>query len=169
MNNSNWETEIIKEIQQLSNDLSESEKKKYQIELLERLIRRIEKFSYGDCSKCEKYKEDIKNIMNQIKDIRKGSIKEYNRNLKSILNHMKEEHGLHTVNEKQEELMHLGLSFGLGIGTGLGLILVLVIGAAPFELGIPIGSGLGMVIGMSLGMSIGSNMDKKNREEGRII
>lgn len=51
----------------------------------------------------------MKNILNQIE---KGSIKEYNRNIKLIVDHMKKEHGLYKINEKQNELMAYGLSFG---------------------------------------------------------
>ncbi|NBI06462.1 glycine zipper family protein [Senegalia massiliensis] len=52
------------------------------------------------------------------------------------------------------------MSIGSGLGVSIGLLIFDNIG-----LGIPIGTGLGT----SIGLVIGANMDKKVKEEGRVI
>lgn len=145
--------------------MNEKDLKKYQIDILKKVVNRIDEFEKNDCNLCAEYKMSFDELITHIKN---DSYKEYKIKFNLILKHIRQEHLIFTENEKQEEYMALGLSLGLSLGSGLGLLFGLLV-FSNIALGLVFGTGIGMVLGMSLGMSYGSQVDKKNKEDGRII
>ena len=77
--------------------------------------------------------------------------KSYLKTINNIVKHLQKQHKLVT----EGQYIGIGLAIGVGIGTALGVALD--------------NTGVGTAIGTALGVAIGSYMDRKAKEEGRVI
>ena len=151
---SKWYDGIVKEINLHKDILGQKDAKKYKLDLLLRVAKRVDSFS-SQCGQCQMSQQDITQLTQDLgyiaqtanKETRKGYFKKIN----TIIKHLQKQHKLVT------EGHYIGI--GLAIGAGIGVVL----GAA---LGNP---GIGPALGMALGLAIGSYLDKKAKKEGRVI
>jgi len=153
---SDWYNRIDKEINLHKDTLSKKDSKKYKLDLLLRITKRIEDFS-SICGECQMFQQDITKLIQdlgylvQTPNPNKEEGKRYSKTIKNIVKHLQKHHKL--VSEGQ--YIGIGLAVGAGIGVALGA-----------ALGNP---GIGPAIGVGIGIAIGSYLDKKAKSEGRVI
>ena len=150
---SNWYNRTVKAINFHRDTFSKKEAKKYKLDLLLRLVKRIDGFS-SYCGECQTFQQDITRLTEELGNVSlmsKDEQKSYSRTINSMVKHLQKQHKL--VNKGQ----NLGIWMAIGAGIGAAL------GAA---LGNP---GTGPAIGIGIGLAIGSYLDKKAKEEGRVI
>ena len=154
---SDWYNRIVKEINLHKDSLSQKDAKKYKLDLLLRVAKRVDDF-FSLCGQCQLLQPEITKITGELsyliqmpKQAPKEARKSYHKTLNNIIKHLKKGHKLVTK------------GYYRGIGMTIGPIIAAAIGAALENLGIGVGVGIG------IGLAIGSYLDKKAEKEGRVI
>ena len=150
---SRWYDDIVKEISLHKDILGKKDAKKYKLDVLLRIAGRVDNF-LSRCGECQIFQQDITQLTQDLgyivqasKEKRKGYFKTMN----NIIKHLQKQHKL--VNEGH--YIGIGMAIGAGIGTALGAI---------FE-----NPGVGTGIGTAVGLAIGGYLDKKAKNEGKVI
>ena len=154
---SEWYNRIDKEINLHKDSLSKKDAKKYKLDLLLRVAKRVDDFS-SYCGECQlfqpeitKLTQDLGYIVQMPKQTSKQARKSYLKTINTIIKHLQKTHKL--VTEGQRVGMWIGI--GVGIGTAIGAALD--------------NPGIGTAIGVAIGVAIGRYMDTKAKEEGKVI
>ena len=148
-----WYNHIIEEINYHKDTLTKKESKKYKLDLLLRLAKRVDDFS-SLCGECQMFQQEITRLTEDLRNLSllsKENRKSHFKTMGNITKHLQKQHKLVTAG------YYLGIC--MSIGTGIGV----AIGAA---LGNP---GIGPAIGIALGIAVGSYLDRKAKKEGRVI
>lgn len=160
-NHNDWYIDIVKEIGRHKDKFSKRDHKKYKLDLLLRMAKRVASFS-ADCVECQNFQggirklaEDLGNLVQASKEERKSYFKMIN----SILKHLQERHKL--IDEGE----NVGNWIGIGIAIGGGMGIVFSVGSDNLGMGISIGAG----IGIAIGIAIGSYVNAKAKKEGKVI
>jgi len=160
-NHNDWYIDIVKKIDRYKDKFNKRDDKKYKLDLLLRMAKRVAGFS-ADCVECQNFQgeitklaEDSGNLIKASKEERKNHFKMIN----SILKHLQKQHKLITEGE------NFGIWIGIGIAIGSGMGIVFGVGLNNIGIGIPFGAG----IGMAIGSAIGGGMDAKAKKEDRVI
>ena len=155
---SQWYNRIASELGQYQVTLGQKGAKKYRIDLLLRVARRVDDFS-GICEECRNYQQEINGLVQELSMLvqmpSKESLKKYNKDINNLVEHLKKVHKL----VDKGHYTGMGVGIGMAIGGGIGA----AIGAAADN------PGIGTGIGVALGVVIGMYLDRKAREEGRVI
>ena len=155
---SQWYNRIATEIGQYEVTLGQKGAKKYKLDLLLRVAKRIDDFS-DICSECQNHQQEINGLVQelnlQIQMPDKDSLKKYNSAINGLVEHLKKAHKL----VEKGHYMGMGIGIGMAVGAGLGA----AIGAAADN------PGIGTGVGIALGVAVGSYLDRKAREEGKVI
>jgi hypothetical protein len=155
---SQWYNRITSDISGYRITLGQKDSRKYKLDQLLRIARRVDDFS-GICAQCQGYQQEISRLvedlsmMVQIPD--NEGLKKHNKAITDLTEHLKKVHKL----VDKGHYMGMGIGIGLAIGAGVGTAL----GAA---LDSP---GIGTGIGAGLGLAIGAYLDKRAKEEGKVI
>lgn len=150
---SDWYNRIVQEINLHKNALSKKDYKKYKLDLLLRVAKRVDDFS-SICGRCQLFQPEITRLTGDLQNISlmsKENRKSYFKTIGNITKHLRKQHKLVTAG------YYLGICMSIGTGVGV------AIGAA---LGNP---GIGPAIGIALGVAVGSYLDRKAKKEGRVI
>ena len=149
-----WYEEITKKLDPYKDSLSKKEQKRYQLDLLARVARRVAGF-YDECGECQLFQQEITAYVNELgnmvylaDNVRR---KKYAKRLKQTVRHLQGQHKL----VPKGHYIGIWMSIGTGIGVAIGAAMDNV-GA-----GIPIGIGIGVAIGVML--------DGKAKKEDRVI
>ena len=148
-----WYNRTVKEINFHRDTFSKKEAKKYKLDLLLRVAKRLDDFS-SYCGECQAFQQDITRLTEDLGNISlmsKDEQKSYSRTINNIVKHLQKKHKL--VSKGQN--MGIWMAIGTGIGTALGA-----------AMGNP---AIGTPLGIAIGLAIGSYLDKKAKEEGRVI
>ncbi len=150
---SDWYNRVVQEINLHKNALNKKDYKKYKLDLLLRIAKRVDDFS-SICGKCQLFQPEITRLTGDLQNISlmsKENRKSYFKTIGNITKHLRKQHKLVTAGH------YLGICMSIGTGVGI------AIGAA---LGNP---GIGPAIGIALGVAVGSYLDRKAKKEGRVI
>jgi len=150
---SDWYNKIVREISPYKDSLSKKDYKKYKLDLLLRVAKRVDDFS-SICGRCQLFQPEITRLTGDLQNISlmsKENRKSYFKAINNIIKHLRKQHKLVTAG------YYLGICMSIGTGVGV------AIGAA---LGNP---GIGPAIGIALGVAVGSYLDRKAKKEGRVI
>ena len=153
---SDWYNRIVKEISSYQDRLSNKESKKYKLDLLLRIARRVDDFS-PECGNCQLFQQEITKLvqdlgfMLQTPNPGEEERKRYSKAINNIVRHLQKEH--HLVSDGQN--MGIWMAIGVGVGTALGVALE--------------NPGIGTALGVGIGLAVGSYMDKKAKREGKVI
>ena len=151
---SDWYNRTDKEINSYKLSLNKKDSKKYKLDLLLRIAKRVDDFS-SVCGECQVFRQDITKLTEdlgylvQIPD--KGTRKVYFKTIDNIIKHLKKHHKLVT----EGQYVGICMAIGTGIGAALGAALD--------------NPGIGTGIGLPIGLAIGSYLDKKAKKEGKVI
>jgi len=150
---SRWYDDIVKEIGLHQDILSKKDAKKYKLGLLLKISARVDSFS-SHCGQCQIFQQDITQltqVLSYIVQASKEKRKGYFKKINNIIKHLQKQHKLVT----EGYYIGIGIAIGVGIGTVLGMI---------FE-----NPAIGTGSGTAIGLAIGAYLDKKAKEEGRVI
>jgi hypothetical protein len=149
-----WYEEINKKLDPYRDSLSKKEQKRYQLDLLARVARRVTAFN-EECGECQLYQQEIGAYVNELgnmvhleDNVRR---KRYAKRLKQTVRHLQSQH----------KLVPKGHYVGIWISIGTGIGVVIGAGMSSVGAGIPIGIGIGVAIGTML--------DNKAKKEDRVI
>jgi hypothetical protein len=149
-----WYEEITRKLDPYKSSLSKKEQKKFQLDLLTRVTRRVAEFN-EECGECQLFQQEITAYVNELgnmvylaDNVRR---KKYAKRLKQTVRHLKSEHKL----VPKGHYVGIWISIGTGIGVAIGA------GMDNVGAGIPIGIGIGVAVGMML--------DAKAKKEDRVI
>jgi len=149
-----WYDKISKEISLHQDNLSKKEAKKYKLDLLLRVAKRVADFS-PECGGCQLFQQEIttftQDLGNLVQMTDKRKRQSYLKTINKTVKHLQSEHKLITK----------GQNFGLWIAIGSGIGVALGAGMDNVAGGIPIGIGIGTAIGIAL--------DAKAKKEDRVI
>lgn len=155
---SQWYDRIDAEIDRYRISLSEKSSRKFKLDLLLRVTGRVDQFSQT-CGECETRKQEINKLVQELSLLTqtedRQAMKTYAATINNMVEHLKKEHKL----VDKGHYLSIGVSIGLAIGGGIGAAL----GAALDN------PGIGTGIGIALGAGIGAYLDRKARDEGRVI
>ena len=153
---SDWYNRTTKEINSHKDRLSQKEAKKYKLDLLLRIAKRIEDFT-AICGECQLSQQEITKLTQdlgylvQMPNPNKEARKSYFKAIDNLVKHLKKEHKLVTEGQNQGKWIVAGMAVSAAIGAAVNQ------------------PAIGTAIGVALGVAIGKYMDKKAKEEGRLI
>ena len=151
---SDWYNRTTKEINLHRDSLSEKESKKYKLDLLLRIAKRIDDFS-PHCGECQTFQQEITRLVQELSLLvqmpSKESQKSYSRTINGMVKHLQKSHKLVSKGQNLGIWMAIGAGIGVAIGTALD------------------NPGIGTPIGIGIGLAIGSYLDKKAKKEDKII
>ena len=152
---SDWYGRIAKEISLYNNTLNKKDFKKYKLDLLLRVAKRVDDFS-ATCGECQTFKQDITGLLQEIGYVVGMAMsgekrKSYVRRINIIIKHLQKQHKL------VSEGYYIGIWMAIGTATGV------AIGAGSDNVGV------GIPIGIGIGVAVGSYLDRKAKKEGRVI
>ena len=150
---SKWYDDIVKTISLHKDILGKKDSKKYKLDLLLRVAKRIDSFS-SSCGECQMFQPDITQLtqdLGYIVQMPKEKRKSYFKTINNIIKHLQKHHKLVT----EGHYIGIGIAIGVGIGAVLGAALD--------------NPGAGTGVGIALGLAIGGYLDNKAKKEGRVI
>lgn len=149
--------EMIKEINVMKEKVSESNKKRYNFQLTERMILRLDSFT--DCSECRTLLNECSSV---IEDMRNDALitvnKKYTLFIKKVTVHLQKSHQLIT----EGYYTNMYMAYGIAIGLPFGVVFSQLLGQMAFI-------GIGLPIGIAIGLSIGTKLDSQVKKDGLII
>ena len=149
-----WYDDTARIINSYQDTLTKKDQKKYKLDLLLRVARRVADFS-DECGQCQLFQPEITTLAQDLSSLvqmpDKARRKIYLKTINKIVKHLQSEHKLVTQGH------HVGLWIAIGSGIGVAL------GAGMDNVG------GGIPIGMAIGVAIGLALDAKAKKEGRVI
>ena len=150
---SDWYNHIVKEISLYKDRLSEKEYKKYKLDLLLRLAKRVAVFS-SDCRECQAFQGEVTKLtedLGYLVQMSKEKRKSYFKAINNVIKHLRKYHKLISEEENRGHWIAIGAAIGVAIGASLDNV------------------GVGIAIGIGIGIAIGSYLDAKAKKEGKVI
>ena len=155
---SQWYNRIASDISGYQLTLGPKDSKKYRLDKFLRIAKRVDEFS-DICADCQFHQREIdkmvQNFSMMIQTRDKEGFKEYAGSIEKLTEHLKKAHNL----VEKGHYMGMGVGIGMAVGAGIGTAL----GAALDN------PGIGTGIGAGLGLLIGAILDKRARDEGKVI
>ena len=150
-----WYNHTIKGLNLRKDTLSKKDVKKYRLDLLLRVAKRVDDFS-SYCGECEAFKGEITGLIGELGTLvqlsdNKERRRSYSQTINGMVKHLQRTHRL--VSSRQN--MGIWVAMGAGVGTGIGAALD--------------NPGVGTAIGVAIGAAVGSYLDKKAKQEGKVI
>jgi len=150
---SKWYDDIARSINSHKDTLSKKDYKKYKLDLLLRVAKRVAGFS-SECGECQLFQPEIANLSKELSDLvqmSKEKRKSYLKTINTIIKHLQKTHKLATEGQK----IGIWIAIGVGIGAAIGAALD--------------NPGIGTAIGVAIGVAIGAGLDAKAKKEGKVI
>ena len=148
-----WYNEVVKEIDKHKGRITKRDYKKYKLDLLIRVARRVASFSI-DCPECQNFQIEIKNLVEHLGNLiqsPKEERKSYFRTFDNVIEHLQKHHKLIVEEENLGIWIAIGVTIGIVLGSSLDNI------------------GAGIAIGAGIGAAIGADLDDKARKDGKVI
>lgn len=149
-----WHEETAGRISNYQGSLSKKEQKRFQLDLLLRVTRRLAEF-YDGCGECQLFQQEITAYVNELGNMvhlaDNTRRKQYRKRLKQVVKHLQSQHKL------------VPKGYYVGIWTSIGAGIGVVLGAVMENIG------PGMPIGIGVGVAIGMLLDNKAKKEDRVI
>ncbi len=148
-----WLDETNEKIAKYKKTFTKSESRKYKLEFLGRVAKRVNEFS-SMCGECNQFKGEITTLLNNLEGLIQLSpmaTKDYRDKINKIVGHLRKQHKLITAGT------YTAIGNGIGIAVGVSL------GAAIDNIGAGIGAGAG------IGFAIGAALEAKAKKDGKTI
>jgi hypothetical protein len=149
----NWLNNTLESFAAHKQALSKKDVKKYKLDFLSRVTKRIAGFS-KECGECQKFQSDISKLTQDLGGLIQSSKedkKNYDRKIKEITSHLQKKHKLYQEGTFIGFGIALGPAIGVALGSGMGNV----------------GAGIG--IGVGIGIVIGGGLEAKAKKDGKII
>ncbi len=148
-----WLEDTKEKIEKHKKVFTKAESRKFKLELVERVAKRVDHFS-SMCGECHQHKGEITILLNNLGGLIQLSpiaTSDYFKKIKKIVSHLRKKH----------KLVPSGTYTAIGNATGVAL--GVSIGAAMGNLG------AGVAIGAGLGVAIGAALEAKAKKDNRTI
>lgn len=148
-----WFEETNEKIEKYKKSFTKAESRKYKLEFLERVVKRVNEFS-SVCGGCYQHKGEITTLLNNLEGLIQLSpmaTKDYRNKINKIVGHLRKEHKL------------IPAGTFTAIGNGVGVALGVSLGLAMDNLGAGIGAGAG------IGIAVGAALEAKAKKDGKTI
>ena len=149
----NWLEDTKVRIEKYRKTLTKAEIRKYKLEFLERVAKKVDQFS-SKCGECFQSQGEITALLDNLAvlvQLPTMATKNHHRKINKIVHHLR----------KQHKLIPAGTY--TAIGNGAGVAVGVAIGVATGN----IGAGIG--IGAGLGVGLGTALEAKAKKDGKII
>jgi hypothetical protein len=147
---------IINTIKEINKKEGPNNTSRYNFELVERIVLRLE--SLSDCKECTYFLYEYDSLLEDLKvNFQKYPNSSYKLLMKKVLLHLEKTHKLITPGHYANTYMTVGIALGLPFGAILSF------------LGQSQHMGIGLPIGIGLGLLIGYSFDKKAKNAGLTI
>jgi len=161
-----WAVEVSGRIRQAEKRVSPSDRRRYRLPLLLRLIRRVAAYS-TECDVCRDLQRQIEalgaNLDGAPRMTRRG-LRDHLSVIKGITKHLKRSHGLAEERQYVRRYVLVGLTFGLSL-IALGLVLV-NLGLTVLALNVTLPALATRVV---FAYTIGYVRDRRARRHGRVL
>jgi uncharacterized protein YcfJ len=150
---SRWYDDTTREIAIHQDSFTKKEAKRYKLDLLQRVARRVAGFS-SECGNCQIFQQQITQFVRDLANLSllsDAARKEYSRSMKRMVKHLQSQHKLVTPGQN------------IGIWIAIGSVIGVALGAAIETLG------AGIPVGVAIGLIIGGYLDSRAKKEGRVI
>jgi hypothetical protein len=148
-----WFNRIENTLEQYENRLGPKEYRKYQVDLLLRMTRRVADYSL-DCTDCQSFQDSVGTMtedLGTLPAMAKEKSQNYRKTQNALLKHLRRKHHLVVPGEYTSTWMSAGMAVGAGIGS--------------IYYDLMVGLGGGLVAGTALGIYL----DRRARNLGRVI
>jgi thiamine pyrophosphate-dependent acetolactate synthase large subunit-like protein len=148
-----WLEATQMKIEKYRKTLNNSEMRKYKLEFLDRIAKKVDRFS-SECGECFQSQGEITALLDHLPmliQLPAIATKDYHKKIRKIVRHLRKRHKL------------IPAGTYTAIGNGVGIALGVSVGAATEN----IGAGIG--IGAGLGVGIGMALEAKAKKDGKII
>lgn len=148
-----WLEETTEKINKYKETFSKQAARKYKLELLEKVSKRVDEFS-SMCGECYQHRGEITNLLDNLGGIVQLSpiaSRNHNDKISSIMKHLRKKHKL------------IAAGYFMALGNAVGIAVGVSVGVATGN----IGAGFG--IGAGLGAAIGTALEAKAKKDKRII
>jgi len=148
-----WNEDTNGKISQYKKSFTKADSRKYKLNFLERIAKRVNEFS-SMCGECYQYKGEISNLLNNLEgliQLSPAATKDYRKKISTMVAHLRKKH----------KLIPAGIY--MAIGNGAGVALGASLGAATDNIGARIG------IGAGIGIAVGTALEAKAKKDGKII
>ncbi len=148
-----WYDDTSQAISSYKDSWSKKDARKYKLDLLLRVARRVAAFS-PECGQCQIFQQEITRLIQDLGNLSllpKGARQSYSKTIKNMVKHLQSQH----------ELIAAGHNVGIWIATGTGIGVAIGVGMDNVGGGIP--------IGIAIGVAIGSALDARAKKEGKVI
>lgn len=154
-----WYRGIVKEVTLYKDRLSKRDYKKYKLDLLLRIAKRVAGYS-PDCGECQNFRGEITKLTEDLGDLHssKEKLKGYFKVIEIFTKHLQKSHKLITEGKNTKTWVVIGVIFG-------GVVLGTLLRAA----GISMGFSNGLLIGLIIGGAIGITLDSIAKKRGKVI
>ncbi len=154
-----WYRGIVKEVTLYKDRLSKRDYKKYKLDLLLRIAKRVAGYS-PDCGECQNFRGEITKLTEDLDDLHssKEKRKGYFKVIEIFTKHLQKSHKLITEGKNIKTWMIIGLLIG-------GFVLGTIFRAA----GMSMGFSNGLLIGLIFGGAIGIVLDAMAKKRGKVI
>ena len=149
-----WYEKIASNINSYRTTMSQRDFKKYKLDQLLRIARKVDDFS-GYCTQCNELQPEITRLTQNLGNLTQVATqverKSYLTAIGNMVKHLQKEHKL----AAEGQYVGIGMAIGGGIGTALGAFLD--------------NAGIGTAIGIAIGLAVGTYLDRKAKREGKVI
>ena len=155
---SRWHRNIESQIHSYQDMRGEKEAKKLKLDSLLKIAGRVDRFS-ETCGECQLLQQEVKNLVGELGNLSqfpgREARRQYNRSVDGFMKHLQKQHKL------VRKGYYLSIWSGIGFGVGAG------VGAALEQFGL--NAGIGTFLGILLGLAVGWYLDRKAKQEDRVI
>lgn len=148
-------TALITLLNALKNNSYKNTSKKLNLDMTERMIKRLDSFS-AECEKCINHLNELEEFLllhkEELGKLEKVSIKQYKQMMTSITSHLQKNHQLITPG------YYLGIYIALFLSVGMIFRMILFDNLA-----------VGMSIGILIGAVLGNRLDENAKKKGLMI
>lgn len=149
----NWQEDTLEAIQQQRAMLEVKAQKKYQVDLLERVVRRVSDFSIS-CDECLSLQAGITELVSGLNGqdaSETDGLKAFRKKLRHLTGHLHKKHRLRPSGSMTAIGITLGTAVGISLGNGMSNI------------------GAGIALGTGIGIALGAGLEARAKREGRTI
>ncbi len=161
-----WYREVAREIGSIEEGLDQRGQKRYKLNLLLRLTKRVASFS-ADCKECQHWQGEISRLTEDLKCLHQMTPRKYKGYLtttKSITRHLKQKHGLIEGRQYTRRFVSIGAAIG---------ILLIILGYVLLNFGITLlvlsVTLPALFIRVILSYAFGWFLDRRAKKDDRLI
>jgi hypothetical protein len=155
---SQWQRDILREVDSLEGMLDPRETKRYRLSLMRDVAGRLDELAVT-CAECQPLRQGMTDLLRELRQAvgpdgqvpDKTFRKDYQKRFAAVMKHLEKTHKLVPPGHYQGVWLAIGPGIGVAIGVALD------------------NTGIGIALGAGIGLMVGSWLDARARKEDRVI